>query len=212
MLDMLELCVVQDTARTIAQFKGEKVKTGLKPLLSFSGTAWDNPSSNEYTLAKSMFVDFFRGGEVSEIDVEGLSLLISFFVGEEGEEGSKPSIQMRCWRLVTKRSGGKVPRVEVQEIGPRIDFRAGRFREADEGVLKEALKRAKGTEVRIYVHSKLWASMLTRTSKGETQEECGDRSHRRQDWKNSSWEARSQGIADQEDEGSKERAGSGGKR
>ncbi|KAL9637072.1 MAG: hypothetical protein Q9164_002426 [Protoblastenia rupestris] len=166
-LDMLELCVVQDTARTIAQFKGEKVKMGLKPMLSFSGTAWDSPSSNEYTLAKSMFVDFFRGGEVSEIDVEGLSLLISFFVGEEGEEGSKPLIQMRCWRLVTKRSGGKVPRVEVEEIGPRIDFRVGRVREADQGVMKEALKRAKGTEVRIYVHFNLWASMLTRMSKAK---------------------------------------------
>ncbi|KAL9130060.1 MAG: hypothetical protein Q9217_001664 [Psora testacea] len=147
-LDLLELGVVQDTARTIAQFKGEKVKMGLKPMLSFSGTAWESPTSNVYTLTKSMFIDFFRGAEATEIDVEGLQLLISFFVGEEGEGGVKPLIQMRCWKIVTKRSGQRVPKVEVQEIGPRIDFRVGRFREAQGGVMKEALKRGRGTEAK----------------------------------------------------------------
>ncbi|KAL9101553.1 MAG: hypothetical protein Q9163_003208 [Psora crenata] len=147
-LDMLELGVVQDTARTIAQFKGVKVKMGVKPMLSFSGTAWDNPSSNAYTLAKSMFIDFFRGAEATELDVEGLQLLISFFVGEEREAEVKPLIQMRCWRLVTKRSGQRVPKVEVEEIGPRIDFRVGRFKEAEEGVMKEAMKKGKGNEAK----------------------------------------------------------------
>jgi len=55
---------------------------------------------------------------------------------------------MRVWRIVTKRSGQRLPRVEVEEMGPRIDFRLGRVREADEGMMKEALKRAKGTEAR----------------------------------------------------------------
>ena len=142
---------MEDTARRIAQFKGEKTRLGLKPMISFSGTAWDDPSRTEYVLAKSMLADFFRGPEVSEVDVEGLQLLISFFVGEESERddgsGTKPQIQMRVWRLVTKRSGTKIPKVEVEEIGPRIDFRVGRSRVADGGVMKEALKRAKKNEV-----------------------------------------------------------------
>lgn len=148
MLDMLELYVVQETARTLQQFKGEKCKVGVKPLLSFSGAQFESPVSNQYTLAKSMFVDFFRGAETQTIDVEGLQLLISFFVGEDGEDGHPAKIQMRCWRIVTKRSGQKVPRVEVEEIGPRIDFRVGRTREANEGVLKEAMKTGKGSEAK----------------------------------------------------------------
>lgn len=146
-LDMLELHVVQETARTLQQFKGEKCKIGVKPLLSFSGAQFDSPVSNQYTLAKSMFVDFFRGGETQTIDVEGLQLLISFFAAENSENGQPAKIQMRCWRIVSKRSGQKVPRVEVEEMGPRIDFRVGRTREADRGVWKEAMRKAKGSEV-----------------------------------------------------------------
>ena len=146
-LDMLELYVVQETARTLQQFKGEKCKVGVKPLLSFSGGQFENPVSSQYTLAKSMFVDFFRGAETQTIDVEGLQLLISFFAGEDGEDGQPAKIQIRCWRISTKRSGQKVPRVEVEEMGPRIDFRMGRTREADEGRWKEALKTGKGSEV-----------------------------------------------------------------
>ena len=147
--DMLELYVVQETARTLQQFKGEKCRTGVKPLLSFSGSQFDSPTPNEYTLAKSIFVDFFRGAEVKEIDVEGLQLMISFFAGEEGANGEKPQIHMRCWRIVTKKSGQKVPKVEVEEIGPRVDFRIGRTKTAEDTRWKEALKKAKTTEVRL---------------------------------------------------------------
>lgn len=147
-LDMMELYVVQESARTLVQFKGQKCGIGVKPLLSFSGPQFESPTTNQYTLAKSMFVDFFRGGESQTIDVEGLQLLISFFVGEDGPEGQPPQIHMRCWRIVTKRSGQKMPRVEVEEIGPRIDFTVGRIKEADEAMRKEAMKIAKGSEVR----------------------------------------------------------------
>lgn len=145
---MLELLVVQDTARTLGQFKGQKCDVGIKPLLSFSGAQFESPTPNAYTLAKSMFVDFFRGAETQKIDVSGLQLLISFFAGEDGPEGQPAQIQMRCWKIVTKKSGQKVPRVEVEEIGPRIDFRVGRIKEADAAMRKEAMKKAKGSEVR----------------------------------------------------------------
>ena len=147
MLDMMELYVVQESARTLVQFKGKKCGIGMKPLLSFSGSQFESPTTNQYTMAKSMFVDFFRGVETQTVDVEGLQLLISFFVGEDGPEGQPPQIHMRCWRIITKRSGQKMPRVEVEEIGPRIDFTVGRIKEADEAMRKDAMKIAKGSEV-----------------------------------------------------------------
>ena len=145
-LDMLELYAVQDTARTLGQFKGEKCKVGVKPLLSFSGAQFEDPVPNQYTIAKSMFVDFFRGGETQTVDVEGLQLLISFSVGEVDAGGQSPQIHMRCWKIVTKRSGQKMPRVEVEEMGPRLDFRVGRTKEADERMWKESMKKARGLE------------------------------------------------------------------
>ena len=148
-LDMLELYVVQETARTLQQFKGEKCKVGTKPLLSFSGSQFESTVSNQYTLAKSIFVDFFRGVETQTIDVEGLQLLISFFAGENDQDGQPAKIQMRCWRITTKKSGQKVPRVEVEEMGPRIDFRVGRMRDADQAHWKEAMRKGKESEVPI---------------------------------------------------------------
>ena len=120
---------------------------GVKPMLAFSGTAWEDPSKSDYGLAKSMFVDFFRGAETSEVDVEGLQMLINFSIAEEGDKVFKPVIQMRCYKIVTKRSGSQVPKVEVEEMGPRIDFKVGRYREAEKEVMKQAMKRSRVMEV-----------------------------------------------------------------
>ncbi|KAI4177968.1 MAG: hypothetical protein LQ343_000052 [Gyalolechia ehrenbergii] len=145
-LDMLEVYIVKDTARTLSQFKSEKCKVGLKPLLSFSGTPFESPVANHYTLAKSIFTDFFRGGESLNVDVEGLQMMINFAAGEDAQDGSPAKIQMRCWRIITKRSGQRVPRVEVEEMGPRIDFTIGRTKEAEGSQWKEAMKKSKGVE------------------------------------------------------------------
>ena len=55
---------------------------------------------------------------------------------------------MRFYLLKTKRSGQKLPRVEVEEMGPRIDFSVGREQFPDPDMLKDAMKKPKGTEER----------------------------------------------------------------
>ena len=155
-LDMLECLVDPDTARTLAQFGGPKCRTGLKPLLSFSGTQFEDPAtssqfSNKFFLAKSIFLDFFKGEDAKNMDVEGLQMLISFSaVEQELADGHKHEmVYMRVWRIVTRRSGQKLPRAEVEEMGPRIDFKLGRIMEANGASLKESLTKARGTEVNL---------------------------------------------------------------
>lgn len=143
-LDMLELTVDAESARSLSQFKNErKPGAGIRPLLSFCGTPFESPTTNEYTLAKSLFLDLFRGQEADAVDVEGLQFLMCFSAGEEEEGKPKPAIRMRCYLLRTVRSGQRVPRVEVEEMGPRVDFRVGRCQQAEESVMKEALKKLK---------------------------------------------------------------------
>jgi ribosome production factor 2 len=120
----------------------------MKPLLAFSGGVFESPSQNAYTLAKNFFTDFFKGGDAKSVDVEGLQCLIHISAGEEVEGQPAPRIHLRVYRIVTKRSGQKLPRVETDEIGPRIDFRVGRIQQADEGMLRDALKKVKGLEPR----------------------------------------------------------------
>ena len=57
-------------------------------------------------------------------------------------------LRLRVYLIRTKRSGQRLPRVEVEEMGPRMDFRLGRTREADEATMKEATRRARTTEER----------------------------------------------------------------
>ncbi|CAG8981123.1 hypothetical protein HYALB_00005837 [Hymenoscyphus albidus] len=148
-LDMLELYLDPESFRSLAQFKNKKCAVGLKPMLLFSGTPFEGPLTDEYTMIKSFFTDFFKGEPADKVDVEGLQYMVSIAAREpvEGEE-SKPSIHLRVYLIKTKRSGQKCPRVEVEEMGPRMDFRVGRVKEADESMLKEALRKARTTQER----------------------------------------------------------------
>lgn len=150
LLDMLELYVDPDSMRTMGQFKNRegKVPVGLKPMLAFSGSAFDGPAPSAYTMAKSMLLDLFKGGDAQSVDVEGLQCLVNFSVGEEVDGAAPPRIHMRVYKVLPRKSGQRVPRMEVEEIGPRIDFRIGRAREPDEAVMKEALRRPRQLEPR----------------------------------------------------------------
>lgn len=144
---MLELYVQADKFRTLTQFKNQKCAVGLKPLLLFSGTPFESPTPTAYTLARSLFLDLFRGQEAQSVDVEGLQYMINISAGEEVEGQDGPLVHLRAYLIRTKKSGQRLPRVEVEEMGPRMDFKIGRIREAEESMMKEALRKAKGVEV-----------------------------------------------------------------
>ncbi|KAH6604754.1 valyl-trna synthetase [Trichoderma cornu-damae] len=146
-LDMLELYLDQESYRSISQFKTKKFAIGMRPMILFAGSAFESLVPNEYTLAKSILVDFFKGESSDKIDVEGLQYIISVTAQDAAGEGdAKPAIHLRVYLISTKRSGQKLPRVEVEEIGPRMDLRVGRMKEADEAMLKEAMKKPRGAE------------------------------------------------------------------
>ncbi|CAK4031551.1 ribosome production factor 2 homolog [Lecanosticta acicola] len=145
-LDMLELLVDAESFRSLSQFKIAKAAIGVKPLLSFSGSAFESPTANAYTLAKSAFLDLFKGPDATSVDVLGLQYLIHISVDEEENETVKPMIHLRCYMLRSKKGKDDLPKVEAEEMGPRIDFRVGRVRDADPGMLKEAMRKPKSLE------------------------------------------------------------------
>ena len=167
-LDMIELMVDADSMRTLSQFKNAKTAVGLKPLVAFSGSSFESPTPNIFTLAKSVFLDLFKGPEASNVDVQGLQYLIHFSVDEETQDGAKPTIHMRCYLLKTKKTATNLPKVEVEEMGPRLDFRVGRTREPEPEMLKEAIRRPKNAEVP-YFHGRnlttLWLTIDARSKR-----------------------------------------------
>ena len=150
MLDMLELLIEPETFRSLSQFKNAKAAVGLKPLISFSGSAFESPTANAYTQAKSVLLDLFKGPDATNVDVEGLQYMIHFSVAEESDSDPKPHINMRTYLLKTKKApNSTLPRVEVEEMGPRIDFRVGRVKEADPDMWKDATKKPKSQEPKV---------------------------------------------------------------
>lgn len=152
-LDLVELLLITEETKT--EEKPLQIGVEMKPLMVFAGSQWDDASVSEqatlFRQLKSTFLDVFQGEEISSIDVAGLQYVLMVAAGEtegteikDSEPGSKPVIHLRWYRVRTIRSNTpKVPRVELDQIGPSFDFRIGRFKLADESSMKEAMKHGR---------------------------------------------------------------------
>lgn len=152
LLDIAELLLLVPDDQPQAE---QKLQIGveMKPLILFAGSQWDDTSSSEqaavYQTLKSLMLDLFQGEEISTIDVAGLQYILLIAAGENtstdsSDPASKPLLHLRWYKIRTMRSNdAKLPRVELDPIGPSFDFRVGRYREADAGVMKEALKHGR---------------------------------------------------------------------
>lgn len=140
--DMIELSI-QSNHKLLSDFKKLTFPVGLKPMFTFNGPAFD--SHPVYQHIKSMFLDFYRGEETDLQDVAGLQYIISLSVGEIEDPNSTtlPLVHFRVYKLKSYRSGQKIPRVEVDEIGPRFDFKIGRRITPAPEVEKEAMSKPK---------------------------------------------------------------------
>ncbi|KAH3900168.1 probable Ribosome biogenesis protein RPF2 [Saccharomycodes ludwigii] len=144
--DMIELQLVNNY-KLLEDFKKATFNIGLKPMFSFQGACFDvHPV---YKHIKSLFLDFYRG-EVTDLqDVAGLQHVISISVEHDFDEtvnSELPNILFRVYKLKTYKSevgGRKLPRVELEEVGPRFDFKIGRIHTPSQDLVKEAHKKPK---------------------------------------------------------------------
>jgi ribosome production factor 2 len=147
--DMVELSI-QGNHKLLQDFKKLTFTVGLKPMFVFNGPAFD--SNPVFQHLKSLFLDFFRGEETDLQDVAGLQHIIALSVGEiddQNEEKNLPFLHFRVYKLKTYRSGQKLPRVEIDEIGPRFDFKIGRRVTPAPEVEKEANRKPKQLEAKV---------------------------------------------------------------
>jgi ribosome production factor 2 len=152
-LDMVELLLLTSTEDLQMNQKME-IGVEMKPMILFAGSQWEDTSSSEqastYQTLRSMLLDLFQGEEIPSIDVAGLQYVLMIATGEQesstnaNDPTNKPVIHLRWYRVKTLRSASpKVPRVELEPVGPTFDFRVGRFREADVSVMREAMKHGR---------------------------------------------------------------------
>jgi ribosome production factor 2 len=123
---------------------------GLRPLMVFCGALFD--MHPRYQHFKTLMMDFFRGQTVESMEIDGLQHVVCLSVGEQQSldpmKEDLPPISFRVYIIRSKKVvGSKVPKIELEEMGPRMDLKFGRWRETNEEMMSMALKKPKETVV-----------------------------------------------------------------
>lgn len=171
LLDMFEFGV--EDFKCFKEYKIPKIASETKPLLVFSGDVFE--TQPEYQRLKNLFIDLFRGPEVSAIRLKGLQHVM-VFTAADGK------IYFRSYKIVMKKTENKAPDIELVEIGPHMNFVMRRTKLASEDLFKQARKQPKqlkpkkkknisknklGTKLgRIHMKRQDFKTLCTRKSKG----------------------------------------------
>src|SRR5437773_12419996 len=120
--------------------------------MTFCGSLFDiHPRFQHF---KTLMMDFFRGQTVESMEIDGLQHVVCLSAGEPQSIGPMqedlPLISFRVYLIRSKKvAGSKIPKIELEEMGPRMDLKFGRWKEANEEIMKLALKKPKETAVNI---------------------------------------------------------------
>lgn len=137
LLDMVELGIKQ--YKGLNDFQNEKIGTSVKPCLVFSGPKWGQ--TEEMRRLKSLFIDAFHRDTVNAIRLQGVEHVLSFTLTDDNE------VLMRSYKILLRKSGLTTPRIELNEIGPSVDFTIRRTKIASEDLYKLARKQPKELKV-----------------------------------------------------------------
>ncbi|KAJ1679660.1 rRNA-binding ribosome biosynthesis protein rpf2 [Spiromyces aspiralis] len=135
-LDMMELGI--ENLKSISEFGTKGCAVGMKPLMIFNGEAFNQ--SEELEKLKNLLLDFFHGETSDQIALEGLEYVISVTAGPPDANGDVGRVYFRTYLVRKKKSGVRQPRVELEEMGPSVDFVLRRSRFALDDVWKQATK------------------------------------------------------------------------
>lgn len=150
--DMMEFGITD--YKGIQQFDASTIpQLGNKPAFIFTGQLFTtNPALIQ---AKSLFLDFFRGRQIEHLNLKGLDrvLFVSYIMPTLPPGGSAaenaPIIIFRQFAVKYKKSGTSVPKVVLEEMGPRFNLTLRRRREAPVDLEKEAKRQPKLTPKKV---------------------------------------------------------------
>ena len=111
---------------------------GSKPCILFVGEKFE--SVPQFKQLKSVLLDYFRGEQVTGINLAGIDrVIVATAVDEEGPN----AVLLRQYTIKLKKSGTTVPKVALQEMGPALDFELRRHRGPPSDLEREACKQPK---------------------------------------------------------------------
>jgi len=130
--DMIEVGVERyKSLESLGGGKKASPQPGSKPCFAFIGEAFE--ARPEFRHLKELLVDLFRGEVVETLNLQGLDRV--FLCTAAGDK-----VLFRHCAIRLKKSGSKVPRIELVEVGPSMDMVIRRHREPSDNLKKEAMR------------------------------------------------------------------------
>lgn len=135
-------CSSSSTMQFMRSFKGKSaVGVGNKPMVVFASEG-DFETDEFLSQFKDTMQDLYRGPPANNVNLAGVDRVISFSVDNAGQAGAAPGAQannvhgggtqyrilMRQYRVLFKKSGTKIPRVALEEMGPRLTLVPRRYK------------------------------------------------------------------------------------
>ena len=139
LLDMLELHLRR--LLPMEYFETEKAAIGSQPAILFHGELFTQHP--KYIMLRQLLLDLFRvdaTNQAQQVALTALQHVVSVTAPPIPKGQESGIVYVRVYRIVLKKSGTKTPRVELEEMGPFIDFSFGRIQEADDHRMRQALK------------------------------------------------------------------------
>ncbi|CAE8636472.1 unnamed protein product, partial [Polarella glacialis] len=103
--------------------------------------------------SKSLLLDFFGAGKPDQVMLSGLDQVVVCTAvdqlptaGKSSSEELSAKIHVRRYRLQMKKSGSKLPRAEMEEIGPHMNLSLDRTKDPDKDRWKMAIKTPKAAK------------------------------------------------------------------
>jgi len=142
LLDMVEFGMDGNDTKSLKDFD-EDLDVGTKPCLLFSGPAFEQDETMKRV--QNLLIDFFRGPVVENVRLAGFEHALQFTAVEEDVAGAgkRHKVLLRSYKIQMKKSGTKLPRIELAEMGPRADLAVRRTHLASEDLFKTACKQVK---------------------------------------------------------------------
>ncbi|XP_042493402.1 ribosome production factor 2 homolog [Macadamia integrifolia] len=133
--DLVEVGV--ENFKTMESFSYDKKlapRIGSKPFFAFFGEGFENVEELKHF--KEVLLDLFRGEVVENLNITGVDhVYVCTAVSSNRVFFTHCALRM-------KRSGTVVPRMEMVEVGPSMDFLVRRHRLPNDGLKKEAMRTA----------------------------------------------------------------------
>mmetsp|Transcript_56951 Transcript_56951/g.161695 ORF Transcript_56951/g.161695 Transcript_56951/m.161695 type:complete len:346 (-) Transcript_56951:86-1123(-) len=162
LLDMQEFNI--DKFKSMCDFGNHKSEAlvGSKPLVIFQGSGFETDERLKRT--KSLLLDWCSGAAPEKVMLQGLEQVVVISTldahagaaaaaeerldGGVAADGGIPPVLFARYRIHMSKSGSKLPRVELEEVGPSFRLRLDRTREPDRDRWKQSIKVPKAAKAK----------------------------------------------------------------